>query len=154
MHLFQKRRKIDKILRNNSILPFEKYTIIEQKYDYIYIILHFCFHDNLFYYKMCQNYLNKDVDTIIKSFIDNKIKIDLFLKIKYHENHPFKCPIFIIVNVKNNLNLYLNNKLKIYFNFIIQKINKKLSINWSPVIPMNVLISYIYNLINIKNYFS
>ena len=152
--LKKKRRYIDQVLKCNTILPFEKYTIIEQKYDYIYIILHFCFQDNLYNYKISQHYLNNDVDKIIKDFIHDKIKIDLYLKIKYHENHPFECPSFIIVDVKNNFNFYLNNKFKIYFNFVIYEINNKLMNNWSPIFPMNVILMYIYNLINIKTYIS
>lgn len=31
----KKRRNVDKVLQHNSILPFNKYTLIEQKYDYI-----------------------------------------------------------------------------------------------------------------------
>lgn len=152
--LLQKRRNIDKINLNNTILNRSKYTIIEQKYEDIKFIFHFVFDDNLYDYKMYQTYINNDIDTIIKSFIDNKIRIDLFIKIKYNENHPFECPYIILQDTKNNFNHNINNKLRIYFDYIINKIYKKLKKNWSPILPMNVILMYIYNLINIKTYFT
>lgn len=152
--LLAKRRRIDKINKNSNILPSSKYTILKQNYDYVQFIFHFVFDDNLYDFKISQNYINDDVDKIIKSFINEKIKVNLFLKIEFHQNHPFECPIITLEDVENNLNIYLNNKLKIYFNYIIYNIYKKLNRNWSPILPMNVLFVYIYNLINIKDYFN
>ena len=152
--LLQRRRYIDKMKYNDDILHKSKYTILEQKYEYIEFIFHFTYHDNLYNYKISQLYINEDIDKIIKQYINEKININLNLKIKYHENHPFECPYFILEDVSNNLNLNINNKLKIYFNYIIDKIYKKLKKNWSPVLPMNVIVMYIYNLINIKSYFT
>lgn len=152
--LLQKRRHIDKIQYNNSILEYRNYTILEQKYEYIQFVFHFTFSDNLYNYKISQLYINEDIDKIIKEYISEKININLNLKIKFHTNHPFECPYFIVKDVSNNLNSNINNKLKIYFNYIIDKIYKKLKKNWSPVLPMNVIVMYIYNLINIKSYFT
>lgn len=153
MYLFKKRRRIDKIVRNDNIISKDKYTILYQNYNEICFTFHFIFKDKLFEYKSSLKYINDDIDTIIKDFINPYIYLDISLKIIYDNNHPFSSPSFKIMNVKNNLNNTLNNKLKIYFTYIIEEIFKKLKRSWSPIIPMNVLLMYIYNLIIIEDFF-